>query len=257
MDFDPEKLRAMAQELVDLAMERGVTLRILGHLAVRTHVQHNRDLIDALQRKPTHDIDFMGYSSETTAANKLFIEELGYTPDPILAYSQEYDLKRLIYHKEDGLMVEIFQDDLVMSHTIRFKNRLELDSPTISLIDLLLSKLQIHEINEKDIQDILVLLIEHDLGGPGDPEIIDIQHLLKRLRDDWGFYHTAINNLFKSLEFLKGYEVLTGRYRDNATSKINLLIEKITAEPKSIKWKARSKVGTRVKWYQDVGEVWE
>ena len=256
MDFDPEELRATAHELVDQAKERGVTLRILGHLAVRTHVQHNRELIDALQRKPTHDIDFMGYSTETTAANKFFIDELGYTPDPMVAYSQEYGLKRLIYHKENGLMAEIFQDDLKMAHTIHFKNRLELDSPTISLVDLFLSKLQIHEINEKDIKDLIVLLIEHDLGS-GDKEKIDMDYMVKRFSDDWGFYYTATENLEKTRHFIKQYEVLNEGQPQVAEERINTILESIEKAPKSVKWKLRAKIGTRKKWYEDVREVWD
>ncbi len=255
--MDPEELRANAIELVEKAKEFGLTLRILGHLAVRTHVQRNRDLIDLLERKPTHDIDFMGYSTETNVANRFFIEKLGYKPDPMVAYSQEYGLKRLIYHHENGLMAEIFQDDLVMAHTIYFKDRLELDSPTISLVDLLLSKLQIHEINEKDIQDVIVLLIEHGLGSSGNREIIDIDHLLKRFSDDWGFYYTATANLEKINQFLQHYDVLEGEYQKIAETKITQLLDKIEEAPKTIRWKARSKIGTRKKWYQEVREVWD
>jgi len=256
MTFEPEDLLATAHQLVDLAKNRGVTLRILGHLAVRTHVQENRELIDALERKPTHDIDFLGYSSETSKANRFFIDELGYKPDPMVAYSQEFGLKRLIYHHDNGLMVEIFQDDLVMSHTIHFKKRLELDSPTISLVDLVLSKLQIHEINEKDIQDIIVLLIEHDLGS-GDKELIDVDYMVKRFSDDWGFYYTATTNLKKVLHFAKQYEVLNGGQRLAVEDRIGAILEAIEHAPKSIKWKLRAKVGTRKKWYQDVREVWD
>ncbi len=256
VNFDPEEIRALAHEYVDKAKERGVTLRILGHLAVRTHVQNNRELIDALQRKPTHDIDFMGYSSETTAANKFFIDELGYTPDPMVAHSQEYGLKRLIYHKEDGLMAEIFQDDLRMAHTIHFKKRLELDSPTISLVDLFLSKLQIHEINEKDIQDLIVLLIEHDLGS-GDRELIDVAYMAERFSKDWGFYYTATENLNKTKHFITQYEVLSDAQRLLAEGRVNTILENIESVPKSMKWKMRAKIGTRKKWYQDVREVWD
>jgi len=257
MDFDPEELRQKAIELVALGEERGVTLRLLGHLAVRTHVQSNRNLIDLLERKPTHDIDFMGYSSETSVANRLFIDELGYRPDPMVAHSQEFGLKRLIYHHENGLMAEIFQDDLVMAHTIRLKGRLELDSPTISLVDLLLSKLQIHEINEKDIQDIIVLLVEHEIGDSSSREIIDLNHFLKLLCNDWGFYYTTTSNLDKTRQFLHHYDVLKEGLRRIADDKINHLLKRLETEPKTIRWKARAKIGTRKKWHQDVREVWD
>ena len=78
MDFDPEELREKAIEMVNMGAERGVTMRILGHLAVRTHVQNNRELIDLLQRKPTHDIDFMrqimGEAKRVTAGAGRYVE---------------------------------------------------------------------------------------------------------------------------------------------------------------------------------------
>jgi hypothetical protein len=252
--MEPEELLETAVQLVDLGAKNGVTLRILGHQAVRYHVQVNRQLIDLLKRAPTHDIDFMGYSKEITPANKLFIDRLGYKPDPDVAYSQEYGVQRLIYYHDSGIMAEIFLDQLRMAHTLDFKGRLELDNPTISLVDLLLSKLQIQQISEKDIKDMIVLLAEHDLGS-GEREKVDAQYMLKLTRDDWGLYYTASNNLGKVRTYLASVEVLEENVKQIVDARLSLLIKRIEAEPKTLRWKARARIGTRIKWYEDVGDV--
>lgn len=252
--MDPDEILELGQQLVEMGQQRGMTLRLIGHLAVRSHVETHRELIDRLERLPTHDIDWMGYSKDRNAANKMFIDELGYEPDPAVAYSQEYGIQRLIYHRDDGLLVEIFLDELKMAHTLDFRGRLELDSPTISLVDLLLSKLQIVEINEKDIQDLIVLLAEHDLG-PGDRELIDIDYLLKLTKNDWGLYYTASTNLGKVHEFANRYDVIDDSIRQTVHTRLDTILDRMEKESKSLKWKARARVGTRVKWYEDVGDV--
>jgi hypothetical protein len=252
--MDPEELLEIARQLVEQGAQNGVTLRILGHLAVRQHVQAHRELIDLLKRVPTHDIDFMGYSADMNRANQLFIDQLGYKPDPAVAFSQEYGVGRLIYHHENGLMAEIFLDELRMAHTLDFRGRLELDSPTISLVDLLLSKLQIQQITEKDIKDITVLLVEHDFGA-GEPDHVDTGYLLKLTRDNWGLYYTARTNLEKVREFAGRYEVLGPDNRQTVQARLDSLLALMEAEPKTLRWKARARIGTRVKWYEEVGDV--
>jgi hypothetical protein len=252
--METEELLETARQLVELGTKRGVTLRILGHLAVRHHVEAHRELLDLLKRVPTHDIDFIGYSREQNQTNRMFIEELGYKPDPAVAYSQEFGIKRLIYHHDNGIMAEIFLDELRMAHTLDFRDRLELDSPTISLIDLLLSKLQIQQINEKDIKDMIVLLSEHQLGA-GDRELIDIDYLNELTSDDWGLYFTAHKNLVRTYDFLGHYEVLDSKIRENVAAKVNEIMNSMKVKPKSLRWKMRAKIGTRAKWYEDVGDV--
>jgi hypothetical protein len=252
--MNPEELLTLARELVRQGGERGVTLRLLGHLAVRDHTHKYRDLIDQIGRVPTHDIDFMGYSEQETEADHMF-KEMNYKPDRAVAFSQEYGLQRLIYHHpQEEIIAEIFLDQLRMAHTIDLRGRLELDSPTISLIDLLLSKLQIQQITEKDLKDMIVLCAEHDLGS-GDREKIDIDHLIDITSQDWGFWYTAINNLRKVLEWLDKIDVLYTETRDHVDTKVKGIIDRMETCPKSLKWRLRARVGTRVKWYDDVGEV--
>jgi hypothetical protein len=254
--MDPDKLLELACSLVDTGAERGVTLRILGSLAARSHIGNAGGFLDLLQRVPTHDIDFMGYSSQQKQADRMFID-LGYKPDPSVAFSLEYGVKRLIYHnKEQQIMAEIFLDELKMAHTLDFQGRLELDYPTISLVDLLLSKLQIQQITEKDIKDMIAVLAEHDLGS-GDREKIDVNYLLELTGKNWGLYFTALTNLGLVKQWLPRYEVIDISTRQSIEAKLAEMMEQMESSPKSLRWKLRSMVGTRVRWYETVGDVFD
>lgn len=252
--MNPDELLEIALDLVAKGMAQGVTLRLLGSLAIRAHTQGTSKLIDLLQRVPTHDIDFMGYSKEHINSDRMF-KDLGYEPDPSVAFSQEYGIQRLIYHdRTQGIMAEIFQDKLRMAHTLDFLGRLELDSPTISLVDLLLSKLQIQRITEKDIKDMIALLAEHGLGN-GDRELLDVNYLLKLTSDEWGLYYTAKNNLSVVREWVNHMQVLDATLRQDVDAKLEQIINRMEAEPKNRRWKLRAKIGTHMRWYEEVGDV--
>jgi hypothetical protein len=254
--MNPDEFLELAENLVDMGSEQGMTLRLLGSLAVIHHIQDRDKLLNLIDRVPTRDIDFMGYSKEQTQADRMFIN-LGYEVDPSVAYSLEYGIQRLIYHhKEQEIMAEIFLDQLRMSHTLDFRGRLELDHPTISLIDLLLSKLQIQEITEKDIKDIIVLLSEHDLGSDS-RESVDLSHLLSVTSDDWGFYYTAKTNLDIVKQWLGKVDVIESSMSQDIEAKLNEIEKRMIEAPKSLRWNLRSIIGTRMKWYDRVGDVYD
>lgn len=252
--MDPDDLLALAVQLVDQSEERGAVLRILGSLAVIHHTQESGNLLKLLDRVPTHDIDFMGYSAHMTQIDHLF-RDLGYEPDRSVAFSLEYGVQRMIYHhREDQIMAEIFLDELRMAHTLDFRGRLELDKPTIPLVDLLLSKLQIQQITEKDIKDVIALLAGHDFGQE-DRERIDISQLLALTRHDWGLYYTSKKNLEVIRQRLQGYDQLDASVREGVDTKLRHLLARMEAEPKTLRWKLRAAIGTRVRWYDEVGDV--
>ncbi len=252
--MNPDELLEIARSLVEKGKQYGVTLRLLGSLAARSHIKNNTGFLDLLKRTPTHDIDFMGYSKEQTKADRMFAD-LGYEKDRAVAYSGEYGVQRLIYHqREQQLMAEIFLDELRMAHTIDMRGRLELDEPTISLVDLMLSKLQIYQISEKDIKDMIAILAEHNLGR-GDKELVDVDHIVDLTRDDWGLYYTAMGNLEKVKEIVHNYPVIQPSIQDDVAEKAGKIMAHLENAPKSLRWKLRARIGPRVKWYEDVGDV--
>lgn len=232
----------------------GLHLRLIGSVAVRHHSPGHAYLLDALNRRPYRDLDFMGYSSQANSIQRTFAG-LGYEIDPEILRSQEYGIKRLIFTlPRSELTIDVFLDDLVMAHRIPFRDRLELDSPTVSVVDLLLSKLQIARITVDDLKDLLVLLAAHEFGDT-DRDRIDLAHLLQRMRRDWGFYTTASRNLELLSELLDSFELVPESVRSVVNERIETLVREMAGAPKSLGWRLRARVGTRLQWYEDVDEV--
>jgi hypothetical protein len=238
-----------ALNIVQEAAKRNIELRVMGAVAFRIHSPQFIRLADAMNRELT-DLDFIGYRKQRSNIIKMF-KELGYALDKDMLILAE----RLKFHSpSSGPDIDVFLDELKMCHTIVFNDRLKLDSPTIPLIDLLLEKMQIVQINEKDIKDTMVLLREHAIGN-GEPETIDSEYLSKLLSSDWGFYYTVTTNLKKIAEFLPTYTALSEEDRKDVSSKVSTLLDKIESAPKSTKWKMRAAIGTKRKWYEDVEET--
>jgi len=141
----------------------------------------------------------------------------------------------------------------LMCHIIDFRKRLDLDYPTIPLTELLLEKMQIVQINEKDIKDSIVLLREHPIGA-GDNETLNVSYVAKLLSQDWGFYYTATTNLAKTRSFVEKYDRLQSGDVSDVQKKIDELQAAIDSEPKSVSWKMRAQIGPSKKWYRDVQE---
>ncbi|HYM95716.1 MAG TPA: hypothetical protein VET26_00310 [Candidatus Sulfotelmatobacter sp.] len=242
-----------AMRLIEAASAHALHLRVTGSIAIRMHSQKLAPFLDAMGRRRFRDIDFWGYAKEQKPIEQL-LQKDGYLADPTIKLAHEWGVKRLIYENpETHIKIDVFMDELVMAHTIHFKGRLDLDYPTIGLADLLLSKLQIHQITENDFIDTIVLLGEHDLGS-GDRERIDMPYILELLRNDWGFNYTVLDNLKKTQEALGRYD-LPAELADQVRTRIAAIAEQIEAAPKSTRWKLRARVGTRSKWYEDVDEV--
>ena len=145
-------------------------------------------------------------------------------------------------------------NELYFCHRIPFDGRLDLDRPTISTADLLLEKMQIVELNLKDITDTMVLMLEHPIGNANGAarEAIDGAYIADLLHDDWGFYYTVTTNLDKVGRFLPENEALTAEQAQMILTRLGEVLGLIEDAPKSRKWRLRAKVGTKKQWYQDV-----
>ena len=249
-----ERIPSEATRLIQSASASSLMLRVTGSVAVRLRSGELAPTIDALGRRMFRDIDFWSYSKEQQGLEHLF-EANGYVTDPQMKHAREWGVKRLIFeHPETHVHVDVFMDELVMSHTIDFRGRLALDSPTVPLADLLLSKVQIHEITENDLIDMTVLLAGHGFG-PGDRERIDLDHIAGLLRTDWGFYYTTIGNIEKCDEALNRFDALASELAATVRGRLRVMRDGIEAAPKSTRWKLRARVGTHAPWYETVENV--
>ncbi len=239
-----------ALKIVKAADEHGITLRLMGALAVSYHCPKYRHYHEKMDRTPT-DIDFASYSK---LKNKLteFLQTLGYKTDPMMMSLPTYaEGKRYIYY--GNVHVDVFFDELKMCHRIDWNGRLNVDSPTIPLADIVLEKLQIVEINPKDIKDLIILFLEHDIGET-DSEMINGKYISELLSKDWGFYYTSTMNLGKVTNLLSEYVDLPETEANIVRSRVDKLLKMIEDRPKSMGWKMRSRIGTKQKWYTEVEE---
>jgi hypothetical protein len=251
MTVENEHFVDEALRLVDEAEESGIKLRILGSLAYRIHCPENLALFDAMERALT-DIDFAADKRQTKEI-KAFITDRGYEEDQRITVSTEGS-RYYFEHPETGLGVDVFLDELYFCHRIPLRDRLSLDAPTIPTVDLLLEKMQIVELNLKDVKDTLVLLLEHPVSpsNGGGREAIDSAYVAGVLADDWGFWYTVTQNLDKVERFLPDFEPIGPEQGEVIRGRLGQLREAIDSAPKSRRWKMRSKIGAKKKWYQDV-----
>jgi hypothetical protein len=250
MPVENEHFVAEALRLVDDAEAEGIRLRILGSLAYRIHCPQNLALFEAMERALT-DIDFAADAKQTKAV-RAFLTDRGYVEDQRMTVSTEGS-RYYFEAPETGLGVDVFFDELYFCHRIPLRDRLELDKPTISTCDLLLEKMQIVELNLKDVKDTLVLLLEHPVTtNGGGPEEIDAGYVAGVLSEDWGFYYTVTVNLDKVERFLPDFDAIAPEQGAVIRGRLAELRDAIEGADKSRRWRLRAKVGTKKKWYQDV-----
>jgi hypothetical protein len=257
--------------IVNQAKEEGLTLRILGGLAIGMHCQNQLDFARRLARTGTgvvegqeySDIDFVAYRKHRDKL-KEFFGKIDYVKRRATLSSAASE-RQIYYHPKGWYYVDVFFDELlVANHPINFRGRLELDYPTITVTDMLLEKVQMWEaFGVKDLKDCLLLLLSHDIRDDADAEAINVGYMAKLLAQDWGFWYTVMTNLQNIKRFVTELEKLgpeakidaklvTSQERTDITAKIDSLVKEIEDEPKSFGWKMRAKVGTKKQWYGHV-----
>jgi len=242
------------RRIISEADERKVPLRIMGGAAIRMHCPKYEWMYDQLKRTPKHDMDFVTYSKFRPLTKQLFMD-LGYEPYISLMLTGATGRHRQIFNDKDGnKAIDVFLGKLEMCHVIDFEGRLEADSPTVPLAELFLQKLQVVQLNEKDVQDTIILLREHDIGD-SDKDEVNAAYVSSVLAKEWGFYYTVTTNLSKVKNFLQDYKVLTDADKAIVSERIEKIRSRIEAAPKAMGWKMRARVGPSVKWYNLVEEV--
>jgi len=246
-----EKFEGELKRIIKASDEAGILLRVIGSLAFQMHCPKYGYLQEVMGRAYT-DIDFAAYRKQTKEIKEL-MTNLGYTENREVFIVSEGE-RSIFDRPEVGLHVDVFYEKLDFCHAIYWENRLEVDAPTIPLAEMLLEKMQIVQINEKDIIDTIMLLMEHSLGDV-DEETINIKRIAELCSTDWGFWRTTTMNLDKVRQLAQGYEELKDEHKALIEAQVAAALERIEQEPKSLAWRLRARVGDRVKWYKDVDEV--
>jgi hypothetical protein len=236
-----------ATRLLEESHERGVMLRLIGGLAVRLH---SHELPTAFDR-PYRDIDVVTSSKGGRDLSR-FLVDVGYEAnDRFNALNGQ--TRMVFYDLQHGRQLDVFVGEFAMCHRIQFGKRLELDERTIPLAELLLTKLQVVQLNEKDLRDIYAIVHEHDVGEHDD-ETINAEHTARLLAGDWGFWRTAKQTIETAVGHL-GDLAIDSDERHRIADRLGRLWGRIEAEPKSLRWRSRAKIGERTRWYEEPEEI--
>jgi hypothetical protein len=245
-----EDALAEALAIIRGASERGIPVRLVGGLAVRVLCPDFPPRVREAQ-----DVDFASVSRATQALTA-FLGERGYVPDK--TFNALYGRKQLYFaHGASGRALDVIVDRLEMSHTLEFKERIERLPYTLDPVDILLSKLQIFELNDKDAQDVVYLLSAYTVDDSDEVGTIDLRVFRQVVGEDWGWWRTVTMNLDRIAELLgaeRARLVPTAAALDPMEG-LKVLQQAAEEAPKSRRWKMRARLGDRKRWYQIAEET--
>jgi hypothetical protein len=240
-----EDVAAEGRRLAMAAHDNDLRLRLLGGVAIWCHCPSAR--VPPLKRD-YGDADFVGRANDRKRI-AAFMDEEGYEADRM--FNALHGATRLNFHdRARGRPIDVLLDRFTMAHELDLRDSASGDGLTISLADLLMTKLQVVSINEKDVKDLLAILVDHGFG----PEDIQLDRILDVTRNDWGLEHT-IHGSLATLDQMLGQFALEPGHADRVRERIGELTRALDAAPKGAKWKMRARVGERVKWYEEPEEA--
>jgi hypothetical protein len=237
---------AEGKRLLGEADGRGVPLRLLGGVAIGLRAPG--ELAPAFKRTYA-DLDFVTTKKGAPPTAELFRVE-GY--EPHVAFNALHGGERLLFFdNEHGRQVDVFVGAFSMSHRVPLDGRIEVDPISIPLAELLLTKLQVVQLNEKDVRDALAILHDHPVGD-ADGETLNLVRVAGLCAVDWGLWRTITQNLVACRSFADTYDVPD---RARLDERLDAILDRIEQEPKSRAWKLRARIGDRKRWYELPEEV--
>jgi hypothetical protein len=235
---------AEALELVRAAHRERTTLKLVGGLAVRA--------LCASFPPRTHDRQDLDLASTSAAraAVSAFLAGRGFRADD--GFNQIHGHKQLYFRSPAGRSVDVLIDRLEMCHALEFRDRLDRMPLTLDVTDLLLTKLQIVELNEKDAADAIHLLAAYPVRAGDEPGTIGLARFGQVVGDDWGWWRTVTGNLdrIRSLTAADGGSLVPPGAPFDPVEQLGELQAEAERVPKSRRWRLRSLIGERVRWYE-------
>jgi hypothetical protein len=269
MDDDPTLVTPVARDtrqemldegrrLVDGARSAGITLRLLGGLAVREHC-HAAELC----ARDYSDLDMVALAKQARRLATLFAG-FGYVENyEVRAATADAELQFVrpcVHGGEPGAgpahaddHVDVFLDTFRMDHDIDLAPRLEIEPYTVSLSDLLLTKLQIFRLEEKDVRDIVTLLGDAEVDEQDTPGVINGRYIGQLCGDDWGLFYDVATNLAHVAEDAAAFDLSEARVA-RVRHGVVRLIAAVDGAPKSLRWRLRARVGTRKTWHGTIDD---
>jgi hypothetical protein len=237
---------AEGKRLLGEAEGRGVPVRLLGGVAIGLRAPG--ELAPAFKRTYA-DLDFVTTKKGAPATVELFRTE-GY--EPHVAFNALHGGERLLFFdNENDRQVDVFVGAFSMCHRVPLDGRIEVDPISIPLAELLLTKLQVVQLNEKDLRDALAILHDHPVGD-ADGETLNLARVAGLCAADWGLWRTITQNLIACRGFADTYDVPD---RARLDERLDAILDRIEQAPKSRAWKLRARIGDRKRWYELPEEV--
>jgi hypothetical protein len=239
-----------ALQAVEAANQDAVPLKLLGGQAVRYLTPEFPPRV-----RNGQDMDFASVSTAKKPVMDL-LGELGFEGDK--RFNTMHGHRQMYFvSPASGTAVDVIMDQLQMCHVLQFKDRIARMPFTLDVTDLLLTKLQVVEQNEKDVQDIVYLLAAYEVREGDEPGSIGLGRIGKVVSDDWGWWRTATGNLDRVAELVRGdlARLVPSNAAYDPVEQAVALRRHADAVPKSLRWKLRSRVGERVQWYELPEEV--
>lgn len=236
-----ESLRIIAE-----GKNHDAVLRMIGGLAVRAHCED----LEFCERE-YGDIDLVGLEKESSKIRSSF-EALGYIEDRSVA--QSTDGTQLLFQRSDTEdHVDVFLNKLRMEHTIDLRDRLQIEKLTISVSDILLTKLIVFVMNEKDYRDIFTIIKDMEFGDTDGRGVINRNYIARTCAKDWGLYQDIAAKIDECLQIM-GHYGFSDEDAARMRSRFLAIREAMKESPKSLKWKMRGIIGTRIAWRDTVDE---
>jgi hypothetical protein len=239
---------AAGRAIVAEATARSIPVRLLGGVAIWICGSvAARELLG----RDYPDIDLVAHKRQSRGLRGM-LEDMGFEPERV--FNATHGARRLLYHDPGGWHVDVFLDTFEMSHTLDLGANLEAEPLTLAAAELLLTKLQIAEVNAKDLSDAAMLLWDHQLADADGPGRLNVARVAATCAADWGLYTTVTDNLGACADLL-GRLIPAAGDRERIGSRIAAIADALQAAPKTMGWQLRARVGRRKRWYQLPEEV--
>jgi hypothetical protein len=240
---------AAGARLLEHAATDGAVARLLGGVAIAMRCPSARE--DQRLARVYGDLDLV-VGRRSGGAVAAALERHGYRPHR--EFNAAHGRTRMLFDEPEGGgdHVDVFVGTFAMCHTLELDDRLRLDEGTLSLADLLLTKLQIAQLNRKDLVDTVALLLDHELTDTPE-QGIDVGYVERLLGGDWGWWRTVTGNVATLLEHLPSVG-LDADAAATVEARARRLLERVDAAPKSRRWRLRARVGERMPWREEPEE---
>ena len=242
-----EDIVAEAKRIITAAHARDVPARLIGGLAVRLQIPGDET---PLMTRVYKDIDLAAPRGKGKQVGQM-LEQLGYAPDSAFNTTNGHS-RLLFFDLPHARQLDVFVGSFAMCHEIPLSDRITVRPVGIPLAELLMTKLQVVELNEKDRIDIFTILYHHGLGD--DDGRVNVGQVATMCAADWGLWRTTKLNVERVRDGLDTAPISAAQ-KAVIASRLDQLWERIESEPKSRKWKLRNRIGDKVRWYEEPEEV--